>query len=180
VPSPADVRCRRRQELERGGLREQGVGLGERRYRPQPVKQRLGLVENRRGFVWLPEADEAAAVALESEGVFGDDAEPSPTLCGVGVAVGGGLVVAACFGEGGVGCNQGVVGVRRVGLVVLGEALGDTALAESERRPYQCREIGREIGVAERLRLGRDPAAQDRAAPVARHHADPRGPARPR
>ena len=132
---------------ERRGLREQGVGLGECGYRSQPIEQRSGLVEDRRSFVRLAEVDEAAAVALEGVGVFGDDAEPFPALCGVGVAVGGGLVVAACFGEGGVGGDQGVVGVRRVGLVVHGEALGDTALAESERRPYECREVGREIGV---------------------------------
>jgi hypothetical protein len=50
---------------ERGGLLEQGVGLGECRYRPQPIEQRSGLVENRRSFVWLAEVDQAAAVALE-------------------------------------------------------------------------------------------------------------------
>ena len=116
---------------ERGGLREQGVGLGECRYRSQPIEQCSGLVEDRRSFVWLAEVDEAAAVALEGVGVFGDDAEPFPALGGVGVAVRGGLVVAACFGEGGGGGDEGVLGVRRVGLVVRGEALGDAALIES-------------------------------------------------
>ena len=75
-------------------------------------------MENRRSLVRLAEADEAAAVALESEGVFGDDAEPFPAPGGVGVAVRGRLVVAAVFGEGSVGCDQRVVGVRSAGLVV--------------------------------------------------------------
>ena len=128
---------------ERRGLREQGVGLGECRYRSQPVEQCSGLVENRRSFVRLAEVDEAAAVAQEGVGMFGDDAEPFPALGGVGVAVRGGLVVAACFGEGGVGCDQGVVGVRRVGLVVGGEALGDVALVDRERGSDECGEVGR-------------------------------------
>jgi hypothetical protein len=76
-------------------LREQVVGLGECRYRSQPIEQRSGLVENRRSFMRLAEAYEAAAVALESVGVFWDDAEPFPEPGDVGVAVRGGLVVAS-------------------------------------------------------------------------------------
>ena len=83
---------------ERRGLLEQRVGLGECRDRLQPIEQRSGLVENRCGFVWLAEVDEAAAVTLEGVGVFGDDAEPFPALGGVCVAIRGGLVVDG-FGE---------------------------------------------------------------------------------
>ena len=123
---------------ERGGPREQVVGLGERRYRSQPVEQHSGLVESRRSLVRLAEADEAAAVALESVGVFGDDAEPFPAPSGVGVAIGRRLVVAAVFGEGSVGCDQRVVRVRSAGLVVLAQGVGYFGLPEPKRRPDEC------------------------------------------
>ena len=123
---------------ERGGLREQGVGLGERRYRSQPVEQRSGPVESRRSFVRLAEADQAAAVAQKSVGVFGDDAELFPAPGGVGVAVRGRQVVAVSLGQRGGGANEGVLCVWSVRSVVLAEAPGEAALIESDRRPDEC------------------------------------------
>ena len=115
---------------ERGGPREQVVGLGERRYRSQPIEQCSGLVENRRSLVRLAEADEAAAVALESEGMFGAHPEPFPAPGGVGVAVRGRLVVAAVFGDGSVACDQRVVRVRSART---GSALPFTVAGSSSR-----------------------------------------------
>ena len=88
---------------ERGGLSEQGVGLGECRCGSESGEKFAGVVEDRGSVVWLAEVDEAAAVAEQRECVLGDHAELLPALGGVCVAVRGGLEVAAGFGEGGGG-----------------------------------------------------------------------------
>ena len=85
---------------------------------PELIEHCAGVVENRGSLVGLAEVDEAAAVALEGECVLRDHAELFPALGGVGVAVRGGLVVAAGFGEGGGGGDEGVLGVGSAGLVV--------------------------------------------------------------
>ena len=77
-------------------------------------------------------------------GVFGDDAELFPALGGVGVPVRGGLVVAACFGEGGGGGDEGVVGVWRMGLVAGGEVVGDVGVID---RKCSSDERGEQRGV---------------------------------
>ena len=86
-------------------------------------------------------------MALEGVCVLGDDAELFPTLGSVGVAVGGCLVVAAGFGEGGGGGDEGVLCVWRVGLVVAGEALGDVGVVDGDGGSDERGEEGGVVGV---------------------------------
>ena len=94
------------------------------------IQQCSRLAEDRGSLVWLAEVDEAAAVALEGVGVFGDDAELLPARGGVGIPVPGGLRVSSSFGERGGGGDEGVVGVGGAGLVAGGEALGDVEVID--------------------------------------------------
>ena len=132
VRPPFGGACRSGRALgaEGDSLLEVGVCLGERGCRAKVIEECVGLVENRRSLVWVAEGDKAAAVAEESVGVFGDDAELFPALGGVGVPVRGGLVITACFGEGSGGGDEGVVGVPSTGLVAGSEVAGDVEVID--------------------------------------------------
>ena len=138
---------RARLGAERGGLLEECVCLSECGCRLELGEEFAGVLENRGSFVCSAEVDEAAAVAQEGVGVFGDDAEPFPTLGGIGVAVRGCLVVAAGFGDCGGGGDEGVVGVRGTGLVAVSEVVGDVEMIDRKCSPDERGEKRGVLGV---------------------------------
>ena len=78
--------------------------------------------------------------------LLGDDAELVPSVGGFGVAVCGCLVLAAVFGDCGVGGANRVVGVGGAGVIVRGESLGEVRAFECERGAHERGQVGGVVG----------------------------------
>ena len=81
------------------GPLEEGVRLDQGGRCLEAGEDLVGLLKCVRGFGGFPECDEAAALAKKGECLLGDDPEPLPAFSGLGIAVYGGLMVAAGLGE---------------------------------------------------------------------------------
>jgi hypothetical protein len=112
---------------ERGRLLEEGVGLGERRCRFEPLEDLMGLTKDGRSLCRSGEPDQAPALTEERERSLGNEPKPLPAIGGIGVGIGRGLQVTAGLGEGGVRRDE----------TVLGD--GESASTPSTRRSASCR-----------------------------------------
>ena len=116
----------------RAGPLQERVGLRERGGRTEPFEDLSGVPQDRCGLGRAGKPEQTPAMPEQRERLLRNDAEPFPTIGGIGVTFGSGLQVTVSFGQRCVGRDEGVLGVGVARLEPADETFGKCGVRDPQ------------------------------------------------